>query len=307
MSKAKTTKPAAPVHLGVKIPPELSGRLEAIRRQGHHPVGEELQRAERELQIPLFENIPSGELPPLSLLDAIADDALFAPWFSRNPAGWTAWFAFLKALFGMPMSPEQARGEVADRRADIYSLGVLGYEMVCGEPPFKGTGTFDILSKLLEAPVPRLRDKRPDCPPWLESVIRTALAKKPSERFQTVAQFLDAMERKNVLSNQPPMPMQVSPGAKADAMKKLTPMSAPDGAGHKGQEVRAFVSSPGMKPITVPKERSTITQDFIDKQPAGQSVLPSRVRVISKKRTGSLPGIMRSPTSLSTPSLITAV
>jgi serine/threonine protein kinase len=154
------------------------------------------------------------------------------------------------------MAPEQARGEVADRRADIYSLGVLGYEMVCGEPPFKGTGTFDILSKLLEAPVPRLRDKRPDCPPWLESVIRTALAKKPAERFQTVAQFLDAMERKNVLSNQPPMPMQVSPGAKADAMKKLTPISSPEGGG-KGQEVRAFVSSPGMKPLTVPVDVSS--------------------------------------------------
>ncbi len=150
------------------------------------------------------------------------------------------------------MAPEQARGEVVDRRADIYSLGVLGYEMVCGEQPFKGTGTFDILSKLLEAPVPRLRDKRPDCPPWLESVIRTALAKKPAERFQTVAQFLDAMERKNVLANQPPLPMQVAPGAKSDAMKKLTPMSAPEPTASKGQEVRAFVSYPAMKSISVP-------------------------------------------------------
>ncbi|MBL9041979.1 MAG: protein kinase [Myxococcales bacterium] len=152
------------------------------------------------------------------------------------------------------MAPEQARGEVVDRRADIYSLGVLGYEMVCGEPPFKGNGTFDVLSKLLEAPVPRLRDKRPDCPPWLESVIRTALAKKPAERFQTVAQFLDAMERKNVLANQPPLPMQVAPGAKADAMKKLTPMSAPPDTAPKGQEVRAFVSYPVMKAINVPVE-----------------------------------------------------
>lgn len=45
----------------------------------------------------------------LSLLDAIADDELFAPWFAKVPAGWTAWFAFLKALFGLPMSAEQAR------------------------------------------------------------------------------------------------------------------------------------------------------------------------------------------------------
>ena len=152
------------------------------------------------------------------------------------------------------MAPEQARGEIVDRRADIYSLGVLGYEMLCGEPPFKGQGTFDVLSKLLEAPVPRLRDKRPDCPPWLESVIRTALAKKPAERFQTVAQFLDAMERKNVLANQPPLPMQVSPGAKAEAMKKLTPLNPQSDTAAKGQEVRAFVSSPAMKAISVPVE-----------------------------------------------------
>lgn len=152
------------------------------------------------------------------------------------------------------MAPEQARGEVVDRRADIYSLGVLGYEMLCGEPPFKGQGTFDVLSKLLEAPVPRLRDKRPDCPPWLESVIRTALAKKPAERFQTVAQFLDAMERKNVLANQPPLPMQVTPGAKAEAMKKLTPLSPQTDSATKGQEVRAFVSSPAMKAISVAVE-----------------------------------------------------
>lgn len=46
---------------------------------------------------------------PLSLLDAIADDELFAPWFAKDPAGWTAWFSFLKALFGLPMSGEQAR------------------------------------------------------------------------------------------------------------------------------------------------------------------------------------------------------
>lgn len=157
------------------------------------------------------------------------------------------------------MAPEQARGEVVDRRADIYSLGVLGYEMLCGEPPVKGQGTFDVLSKLLDGPVPRLRDKRPDCPPWLESVIRTALAKKPAERFQTVAQFLDAMERKNVLANQPPLPMQVAKGAKTEAVKKLTPISVSpvtQEAASKNQEVRAFLSQPvmGMVSVSVPAD-----------------------------------------------------
>jgi hypothetical protein len=52
---------------------------------------------------------PATRPGTLSLLDAIADDALFAPWFSKDPAGWTAWFAFLKALFGLSMSSEQTR------------------------------------------------------------------------------------------------------------------------------------------------------------------------------------------------------
>lgn len=52
---------------------------------------------------------PASPAGPLTLLDAIADDQLFAPWFSKDPAGWTAWFSFLKALFGLPMSAEQAR------------------------------------------------------------------------------------------------------------------------------------------------------------------------------------------------------
>ncbi|HPH29457.1 MAG TPA: serine/threonine-protein kinase, partial [Pseudomonadota bacterium] len=105
------------------------------------------------------------------------------------------------------MAPEQARGESTDRRADIYSLGALGFEMLTGEPPFVGGSAIELLTKVLDAPVPRIRDRRPECPPWLESVIRTALAKKAADRLQTVAQLLDVLERKQVLANQPPLPM----------------------------------------------------------------------------------------------------
>lgn len=104
------------------------------------------------------------------------------------------------------MAPEQARGDQVDRRADIYSLGALGFEMLTGEPPYTGSGTFEILGRVLDAPVPGVRDRRPDCPPWLESLVRVALHKAPGDRFQTVTQLLDALERKQVLPGAPPLP-----------------------------------------------------------------------------------------------------
>ncbi len=120
------------------------------------------------------------------------------------------------------MAPEQARGEVVDRRADIYSLGALGFTMLTGEPPYDGSGPFEILGRVLDAPVPRLRDRRPDCPPWLESVVRVALHKAASDRFQTVTQLLDALERKQVLTTAPPLP---------GAVRVAVPTPAAAGAG----------------------------------------------------------------------------
>ncbi len=114
----------------------------------------------------------------------------------------------LGMTYGDPryMAPEQARGEALDRRADIYSLGAIAFESLTGEPPYVDEDAVQILSKILDAPVPRVRDRRPDCPAWLESIVRVALSKLPSERFQTVTQLLDALERKQVLKTQPPMP-----------------------------------------------------------------------------------------------------
>jgi serine/threonine-protein kinase len=132
--------------------------------------------------------------------------------------------------FGNPqyMAPEQARGEVVDRRADIYSLGAIGFEMLTGQPPFRGSGTFDILSKVLDAPVPRVRELRPDCPEWLESVVRVSLAKSAADRFATVAQVVEALERKQVLERQPPLTIQVGPLKDPGAlMEKMTPMTVP--------------------------------------------------------------------------------
>ncbi|MGZ3406541.1 MAG: protein kinase domain-containing protein, partial [Polyangia bacterium] len=64
--------------------------------------------------------------------------------------------------FGDPryMSPEQARGETLDPRSDIYSLGAIAFEMLTGVPPYTGSGTFEILQQHLDAPVPKVKDRR---------------------------------------------------------------------------------------------------------------------------------------------------
>ena len=111
-------------------------------------------------------------------------------------------------VMGTPyyMSPEQCEGRAElDHRTDVYSLGVILFELLTGQVPFAGEGYGEVMTKHISLPPPAARKFVPDLPIALEAILSRALAKDPAARFQTMAEFREVLlSTESALSPPPP-------------------------------------------------------------------------------------------------------
>jgi serine/threonine-protein kinase len=116
---------------------------------------------------------------------------------ARMISGTQTQFTATGALIGTPayMSPEQCKGEDIDHISDIYSLGIILFELLTGLQPFEAETPLSILQKHITDPIPEIREHREDLPPIFDIIISKALAKDAGDRYQSAGALVDDLRK----------------------------------------------------------------------------------------------------------------
>jgi uncharacterized protein YecT (DUF1311 family) len=154
--------------------------------------------------------------PENIFLEDATDRALLADFGIARPLDVDSQLTIAGAALGTPsyMAPEQVDGRTADERADVYALGLVGWEMLSGRRPWQGESLYAVLHKQKHEPLPSLAALRPDIPAFLLAALDGALAKDPAERWRDASEFLARLT---------PQPL-VLPEPTSDALVDATTM-----------------------------------------------------------------------------------
>jgi len=157
------------------------------------------------------------------------------------------------------MSPEQAAGDrEIDGRSDIYSLGVVGYQMLVGELPFRAPTVPGILMKHIAEPAPMIMEKRADCPEDLAACVMRCLEKEPESRWPTADALRRALESR---SAPPYRPHRTAPARSSAAARwapeppALPPAARSREAARRSQRGEVAARPPGGEPEIVRRTR----------------------------------------------------
>jgi DNA-binding SARP family transcriptional activator len=172
-----------------------------LKRDGRIPVGEALRvvrQAGRALEYTHSQEIVHRDVKPENILLSAAGDALVTDFgiafaFDGARRGFSTGDGI---VIGTPayMSPEQMLGaRDLDARSDLYSLACVLFEMLAGRPPFVAPNPRELLNRRLFEDPPAIRTVAPDVPVPVERALTRALARNPADRFENIADFLDAL------------------------------------------------------------------------------------------------------------------
>jgi len=193
--------------------------------------------------------------------------------FDQNDNPFLADFGIAKAMesasnltgtgiVGTPdyMSPEQARGEQLDGRSDLYSLGVMVYQSLTGNPLFRATTPIGVMLKHATEPPPPIREQRPDLSSEVESALDKALAKDPNDRYQTGNEFMRTLREVQAGAATQPNAQEVTMVEQRRTSKqKVTPPTAWNQPQRTAPPPAAAYTSPQEKPAPVKQKDSVMS------------------------------------------------
>jgi serine/threonine-protein kinase len=172
-------------------------------------------------------------------------------------------------VIGTPqyMSPEQcSQTGPIDARSDVYSLGVILYEMLAGRVPFTGESPTVIMMKQVQDTPPSILTARPDLPAGIGGVVERALAKKPADRFQTAGELFQTLS-------------EIASDAPADAALPATPKTVANEPVKVEDDADEVTVVRPREPVIVPRSRQEIPLSTPVREPGSPEVNPWRIMV----------------------------